>query len=485
MKASILGIMSVKSASSIVLIMLFAISMVSFVQPVAASSGSSAGDWTTYLNGISRSGFNSAETSITATTASSLELMWSVQSTGCTGSPADSPTVISNQPIVVNELGSVFWGSWDGCEHATSLSGAPIWATYIGENNAPNCDPSPVGVASTATYAIIDGGQTPVVLVGGGNANFYALNAETGAVVWETSLGTPPNVFIWSSPALYDGSVYIGVSSFGDCPLVQGKLVQLNANNGAVQHVFDVVPNGCVGGSIWSSPTINSAAGTIYVTTGNGGKCNKAEPYGYAIVELSASTLAVLGHWQVPKSQRVGDSDFGSSPTLFQAKVGGITKEYVGASNKNGFYYAWEQGDLGAGPVWKLRVATGGSCPQCGGGSISPSAWDGSSVYAAGGNTAINSVSCQGSLRSLNPATGKPNWNLCVAGGPVLGPVTGVPGVLVIGAGTELMAVSSATGAILWSFTTGGSVFYGGASISDGVLYIGDTGGNLYAFAPS
>jgi len=473
-----------KSILSTAAIMLLALSIASCVQSSTATTGSASGDWTTYLQGITRPGFNAAETIINPSTASSLSLLWSVQSTGCQGSPSGSTTVISTQPIVVNELGSVFWGSWDGCEHATNLSGSPIWATFIGQNSAPGCDPSPVGVASTATYAVIEGGKTPAVLVGGGNATFYALNAETGAVVWKTSLGTPPNVFIWSSPAVYDGSVYIGVSSFGDCPLVQGKLVQMSANNGAIQHVFDVVPNGCVGGSIWSSPTIDAAAGTIYVTTGNGGRCSKAEPYGYAIVELSASTLAVLGHWQVPKSQRVEDSDFGSSPTLFQAKVGGVIKEYVGASNKNGFYYAWERGNLGEGLVWKIRIATGGSCPECGSGSISPSAWDGSSLYAAGGNTVIEGVSCEGNLRSLNPATGKSNWNLCVGGGPVLGPVTGVPGVLVIGAGTDLLAVNSATGATLWSFTTSGSIFYGGAVISDGVLYIGDTGGNLYAFAP-
>ena len=35
-------------------------------------------------------------------------------------------------------------------------------------------------------------GTTPVVYVPGGDDNFYALNALTGAVIWKTNLGTPP-----------------------------------------------------------------------------------------------------------------------------------------------------------------------------------------------------------------------------------------------------------------------------------------------------
>ena len=74
---------------------------------------------------------------------------------------------------------------------------------------------------------------------------------------------------MWSSPAVFGNSVYIGVSSFGDCPLVQGQLVQLDRTTGAVQHTFKTVPDGCIGGGVWGSPTIDAAAGTIYFTTGN------------------------------------------------------------------------------------------------------------------------------------------------------------------------------------------------------------------------
>ena len=70
--------------------------------------------------------------------------------------------------------------------------------------------------------------------------------------------------------------------------------------------------------------------------------------------------------------------------------------------------------------------------------------------------------------------------------GPVLGAVTVVPGVAVIGNGNYLIVVNTGSGATLFRYqdTNANTVFYGAASISNGVLYIGDSTGHLFAFAP-
>jgi len=479
------GFFKLKPALAVAALVIVATAIVTALLQAASAQGTSSGDWPTYLHDNGRSGFNSAETIINSTSASNLKLKWSYQSTGCPNSPPGSPHTISTQPVVVNGLGLIFWGSWDGCEHATDLNGNQVWTNYVGQTSASSCSPSPVGVASTVTYTTIHGNKTPVDLVGGGDANFYALNANTGAIIWKTSLGSSPSHFIWSSPAVYNGSVYVGVASFGDCPLVQGQLVQMKVNNGAIQNIFNVVPNGCTGGGVWGSPTIDEAAGTLYFATGNGGSCSLSEPYALAVVELSVSNLAFIGSWQVPPAQQVGDGDFGSTPTLFQATINGSSQQLLGVANKNGIYYAWVRGNLGQGPVWQTTIASGGSCPQCGNGSISPSAWDGSTLYAVGGNTTINGTSCQGSLRALNPATGAFLWQDCLTTGHVFGAVTAVPGVAVVGAGPDLVAIATASGNTLFTATgSSGATFYGGASISNGVLYVGDTNGNLFAFAP-
>ncbi len=447
-------------------------------QVALASSGS--GVWPTYLEEISRSSYNQSETTITPSSAPNLKLHWSYYVGG-----SFYVKSITTQPVEANGL--IYWGSWDGNEHATNLNGTQVWQKGIGYTFDGQCN-NLVGVASTATVKTltIGGTATPVLFVGGGNATFYALNANTGATIWSTPLGSSPDHFIYSSPAFYKGSIYIGLSSFGDCPLVQGQLIEMNATTGAIQHIFSVVPNGCLGGGVWGSPTIDSSDNSVYFATGNDGSCSKGEPYTIALVNVKASGLSYISSWQVPSSERMSDSDFGSTPTLFSAIIGGTQHLLVGVANKNGTYYAFDRSSINTGPLWRANIATvGGGCgPECGDGSISPSAWDGSVLYVAGGQTTIAGASCKGSVRAVSPATGKFIWEHCLKDGPVLGAVSLVPGVAVVGEGTTLAVVAASDGHTLYTYTDTkkNSNFYGPASISNGVLYIGNFDGYLYAF---
>ena len=442
--------------------------------PVSPNGLANSAYWPTYLYSKDHSGYNSKETTITASTAPNLKLHWSYTAGGS----------ISDQPVEAN--GNVYWGSWDGNEHATSVNGSAVWSTNLGQTSDSSCLPPTVGVASTATIANVTFHKvsTPVVFVGGGNAQFYALNASTGAIIWHTSLGSSPSHFIWDSPVVYQGNVYIGTSSFGDCPLVQGQVFELNAKTGSVVHTFNIVPTGCTGGGMWGSPTIDTSAGTLYFVTGNNGSCSSSEPYTVSIVELHASDLSIVGSWAVPANQQGPDSDFGSTPTLFQATINGSTVKLVGVANKNGVFYAFKRDALNSGPIWQMQVANGGDCPQCGFGSISPAAWDGTHLYVAGGATTINGTSYKGSLRALNPANGQFIWQVGFSGGPVLGAVTAVPGVAFVTEGTSLVAVSTSSGQILktLSDTSSGSLYYGAASVSQGIVYVGNMDKKLYAY---
>ncbi len=432
-----------------------------------------AGDWPSYTMDNGRSGFNSEESMINPATAGHLLHFWTYHTGGA----------ISAQPVEANGL--IYWGSWDGLEHATYLNGKQAWATNLGQTTDDNCAPASVGVASTATVATItsNGTTTATVFVGGGNGNFYALNAANGKVIWSTFLGNPPAHFIWGSPVVYNGSVYVGMASFGDCPAVQGQLFQMSMTTGAIQHVFNVVPDGCRGGGIWSSPTIDNATGKLYVSTGSKDACGTNESYTTSLVELRASDLSFVSSWQTPPSRQVNDSDFGSSPTLFTARIGGVSRSLVGVSHKNGNYYAFLQNAIGDGPVWSVNIANAGDCPECGDGSISSSAWDGSKLYVAGGSTTINGDFCPGSLRALDPASGAFVWEHCLPDGPVLGPVTGAPGLLAVGEGSGLVVMSAASGKTLFTYRDrNGASFQGAPSISHGMLYAGNADGNLYAF---
>ena len=430
------------------------------VPPVASD------DWTTYLADNERSGFDAAEKSITATTASQLKLHWIDQGT----------YRVFSQPIIAHGL--VYWGSGDGYEHATSLSGHPVWSVFLGWSSSvcPGNGDDKNGVLDTPTVAsvTIRGKQTLALFVGGGNARFYALDALTGTTLWSTTLGTPPDTFLWSSPALYNGRIYEGVSSLSGCPQVQGSFVQLDASSGKVLHIFDTVPDGCLGGSVWGSPTLDVPNNAVYFGTGNWAQCASPEPYAVALIKLRLSDLAFLDAWQVPRPQQIPDSDFGATPTLFQATIGGVLHQLIGLPNKNGVYYAFDRTAIGHGPVWQL--------PLGGDYSISSSAWDGTHLYVGGRDTTYQGLSCEGTVSAVNPATGAFVWRHCMGDGPVLGAITEIPGVVIVAEAAHFLALATANGQTLFRYANQQASFVGPASVSNGVLYIGSYTGGLYAF---
>ena len=431
-----------------------------------ASSG-----WTTYLQGNDRTGFTS-DSGFNPTSVKNLHLAWQASDT------APNHGVFP-QPVVSNGL--VYWGSNDGYERATDTSGKLVWQTNLGRTVPPSCtDPSAFGISSTPTITtdVPVGGATSVLYVGGGNSKLYALNAATGAVLWSYDVGGNPNTFLWDSPLVYGNSVYIGVSSFGDCPLTQGQVLQLNRVTGALQNTFNVVPNGCTGGGVWSSPTLDAAAGTIYFTTGTPSPDCPSTPGGPSMYELRASDLSLVGSWTIPVAQQGFDADFGATPTLFNGVIGGQSVPLVGAIDKNGIFYAFKRDALPSGPVWQTRIATGGADPNTGNGPIAPAAFDGTTLYVGGDNTS----GCSGTVNALNPSTGAFIWKHCFTdGGFVEGAVTVTSGgVVAVGEGSNIAVVSAATGASLFTYAAVGP-FLGASSIVGSTLYEGDMAGNLYA----
>ena len=434
-----------------------------------SSHHGATGAWPMYMGNFARTGFAAGETSITPANVHELEQRWEV-----TGS-----ATISDQATLAD--GFLYWGSWDGYEHASDAgTGEELWRTFLGEETDPNCAPPHVGVGSTAAIGSVPlhGQQTQLLFVGGGNGSVYALRADTGAVVWSRNFGSPKQGwFIWSSPALYQGSVYIGIASIGSCPLVRGAFVKLDAATGAIEAQFHTVTKGCIGASVWSSPTIDTSAGTVYVTTGNqGGACTSREPYAQSMLQLSARNLKLEGAWRVPKDELAPDGDFGATPTLFTAQIDGKPTGLVGAVNKNGIYYAFRRGDVAAGPVWQTaRISI---FPV----TIASSAWDGHRLYVAGMQTRIEGRTCTASIRAVDPSTGAFVWQRCAPGGDAEAALTATPGVVFEAAGYNLYGLSATTGATLFKFRAY-HWFYAPAMVAGGTLFIGNTDGRLYAFS--
>ena len=178
---------------------------------VGTSLPAYAGDGvtSTYLYGNARTSFDGSETAISASTASSLSLLWSRDNGWNEWS--------TNQPIEAN--GQIFWSDWSGTLHATNAATHnDDWTADLGTTTS-TCGGT-TWPDSSATVGTVGGVST--VFIGGGTAQVEALNAATGQVTWDTQLSTDPAAMVWSSPALYDGSIYIGVASAGSCPDIRG-----------------------------------------------------------------------------------------------------------------------------------------------------------------------------------------------------------------------------------------------------------------------
>ncbi|HZU69717.1 MAG TPA: PQQ-binding-like beta-propeller repeat protein [Ktedonobacteraceae bacterium] len=428
---------------------------------------------TTYLGDNGRSNFNSSETIINPSTASSLQLVWE-KSTCC-----EAP--ITSQPVVANNL--LYWGLWSGRVQATKLNnGNNIWTHDLGLSSRKSCEPPKVGVVGTSTVATvtINGQPTSVDFEGGALSNFYALDAMTGKQIWRTPLGGPLH-FIWGSVAFYNGDLYIGTGVQGSCVSAQSKFYQLDAATGQILNTFSTVPSGCTGAPIWGSAAIDEQTGMLYFATGAPGTCSQAEPYANAIVELNTTDLSYVNSWQIPSTK--SGLDFRSTPTLFSATINGTLYQMVGALSNNGTYYALDRTNLSAGPLWQDQLAA----PQKGSYKVNTEAstWDGTTLYVAADATTINGTQCASSVSAINPADGSYLWQDCLNQGPALWTM-GVPGLVVFGDGNTFNVADATNGTILYSYTATrpGAVFQGSATISNGVLYIGDAHGDLYAFAP-
>jgi len=420
--------------------------------------------WPTSLHDVERTAA-SADTTIGTGTAPTLTKLWTFQ-TG--GAVASTPTVTG---------GVAYFGSWDGYEYAVNAAtGALIWKTYLGVLTAnPTCIPPQLGVSSPAT---VTGGT---VYVGGGDGYWYALNSSTGAVDWRVWVGgTGPGIYDghynWSGPLIVGNYAYVGVASLGDCPLIQGQLLKVNLTTHEIENTANLVPNGQVGGGIWTSPAYNPSTGLIYTATGT--ENLPTQHWAQAILAIDPSTMEVVDSWKLPEYETVLDSDFGTSTTLFTDANG---DNLVAATNKNGEAYAFNQSSLASGPVWQQNIAVGGDCPTCGVSSVSSAAFGDGQLYMAGNLGDINGTEYPGTVRALNPATGAYIWQHA-APGPVIGALAYDNGMVLDGAGSVLEVLSAATGARLYSYDTGSQI-YAGPSVADGVIYTGSTAGQVTAFA--
>ncbi|MFZ0829698.1 MAG: PQQ-binding-like beta-propeller repeat protein [Thermoplasmata archaeon] len=420
------------------------------------------GNFSTYLGNVERTSSSHSEKLINLTTAGSLHLLWSYD----TGKEP-----VQSQPV--EQDGIVYFGANTGYEYALyAINGTLLWKTFLGLANTDSACNRTEGVTSTAT---VEGSH---LYVDGGSPYFYTLNSNTGAVEWQTPVGSGTNAegfYDWSSPLVSAQRAYVGIASQCDQPLVQAGVDEFSLTTHDLVKSFDTSAPAPNGSSVWGSPSLNAETNTLFVATGDPYGASLTE-YSESILALNATTLAVKAKWQVPVLQTVPDGDFGVTPTLFTPSGG---YPMVTAANKNGILYALYQSNLTL--AWEAPLC----CTDVEDEHIS-TAWGGGYVYAVSSDTTVGGVSYNSSVRAFNPRTGVVVWAKGFSDSSYDGYAAPlwVNGLLIVPDEHTLLVLNAKTGATIYQYNQPGH-FQAAASISRGEVFVGSSDGRVYAFGPT
>jgi polyvinyl alcohol dehydrogenase (cytochrome) len=405
--------------------------------PHAAPAPLSAGEWPFYGHDVanSRDGAAAGPSPIHAV---NLRPVWSVKSTDgdFTGTPVEADGTV----VAVSGGGTVF--------AIDASTGAPRWSRDLG--------------APANASAAIAGGLVYVPLVTTSAPAVAALSLADGSPVWTTVLDSSEGASAFGSPVVWNGTLYMGTSGeLGDPNLpLRGAVVALDAATGATRWRTYTVPPGFSGGPVWSTPTIDTATGRLYVGTGNAYNAPVADTTD-AILALDSASGAIVDHFQATADDAFSasdsaagpDYDFGASANLITVADG---RKLVGEGQKDGTYWALDRATMD--PVWSQTTGPGTQL----GGIIGSTAYDGARIY--GPDTPA------GEQWALTPA-GTPAW-LSSDGGPLhFNPTTVANGVVYSADMSGALTLrEAATGAILLKLPLG-APSYGGVSVAGGYVF--------------
>ncbi len=452
---------------------------------------------------------------------SKLKLKWAFGFPGATSA--------FGQPSVAG--GRLFVGSAGGAVYALDAqTGCTYWMFKAPQTVRTAISVAPYGTGHNAIY------------FGDAQSTAYALDADTGALLWKTRVDEHPFSHITGSPMLFEGRLYVPVSTgaeefvaAGDpkyqCCTARGSLVALDAKNGERLWKTYTVPEpkpirvnsagtqlmGPSGVSIWSAPTVDVQHKVLYVGTGNehsGPETTNSDAVLAIDMEsgkvLWSKQLTLADHWnvgcvlpgQVNCPEKPGeDTDIGSSPILVSLKDG---KRLLLVGQKSGVMWALDP-DAKGNVVWQMQLGKGGVL----GGIMFGSAADGEKVYVPLsdftllGPTEGGDPKVGGGLFALRIATGEKAWYAPPEKPKCTGTLgctpaqmaaaTLIPGAVFNGSmDGHLRAYDTTDGAVIWDFDTGrdfptvngvkahgGSMSASGPVVSGGMLYVNSGYGAL------
>jgi outer membrane protein assembly factor BamB len=380
------------------------------------------------------------------------------------------PKGVTSQPILGNGL--LYVTAWNGIVYALDPeSGGVVWSFDTGS-----------GVASglQGSVLVTPGGD---VCVGDSLAHVWCRDGLTGAPIWTRNLSLPlgpdhPD-HVWSALATANGRLFIGIASHSDVPCTRGRLVALDLATGGDLWTLQTVPDNVCTTDTATVCTVDSdcpAGGTCVIGRGAGVTATVSfDPTGSYVY------MNTVGCYTFPS---IGDSD---SAFKVDAATGGVVwktrvdpPEQFGACNNDPAIDCGTDADCGASNtcVTKAFYHDFGFL-------------NGPTPVDVPGKTLLISGSKNGTLYAFNEATGAIEWAHAVAPEPVTpafagfglfnGPVAIADGRVHAAlydfspslslAPKHLQAFDVVTGASLWQSEIG--ISWSGVSAVNGVVYAG------------
>nr|DAD31189.1 TPA_asm: hypothetical protein HUJ06_010040 [Nelumbo nucifera] len=473
-------------------------------------------NWLNHGGDLYNRRYAKGENKISAKTVSRLRLKWKFF----------AGKDITATPAIFH--GIVYFPSWNGNVYAVKgADGSLVWKKNLGELTGLNA----TGIGLSQDINVTVSRSTPTVagklLIIGiyGPAVVIAVKRASGELVWSTQLDS-------HNASQITIAFYVGTSSaeeasgVEECCTFRGSMAKLDINTGTILWQTFVLPDnqgklgGYAGAAIWgSSPSIDVSRNLIYVGTGNlysapahvtecqekqnnqtfpahPDQCIEPDNHENSILAFDMDTGHIrwyrqLGGYDIwflacnnlstpncPPGPNP-DADFGEAPMMLTVFVNGTKRDIVVAVQKSGSAWALDRDNGNI--IWSTVAGPGGIS----GGGTWGAATDGRRVYTNIANSGRLNFTLAPSKRTttagawvaMNANSGKVQWSTANPSNATSnGPVTVANGVLFAGSTDTrgpLYAIDVKTGKILWSYDTGATI-YGGVSVSNGCIYLGN-----------
>ena len=445
-------------------------------------------NWMTYSGDYTGKRFSSLD-QINITNARTMVAKW-VYQTGATGKLESTPLVVDGILYAT--------GQDDRAFALDARTGRPIWMyqRQVPGDIRPCCGHVNRGLAILGDK----------VFMGTLDAHVIALDAKTGAVVWDVVAADYRTGHSFTvAPLAVKGLIVIGVSGgeYG----VRGFIDAYDADTGARKWRFYTVPgpgeseqdswegdSWKVGGApAWNTGTYDAVTNQIFWPTGNPAPSNRGEGragdnlYSNSLLALNADTGKMNWYFQFTKHDE-HDWDATQVPVMIEA--GG--KHLIAQANRNGFFYVLDRTTgklMSANAYGKITwsdtkdaegrpVAKKEASPTLEGHTVCPGALGTTNFMAPtySPQTGLFYVTARDQCDIFSTApqpyeAGHAYYGSAYFPSEDARPYLGF-----------LKAIDPATGAIKWKFAHTSPTWSGVLSTAGGLVFTGDAEGNFIAF---